>query len=174
MRITISPKIARPAVQTIRFIKPDGSRIIFDKTITATFLKYRQDSRLKPEAGGLLLGRHLKSGSHIAVDRVSEPMLGDKRTRGSFFRGEGHERFAHKYWLASNGTCAYLGSWHTHPALIPSPSKTDLTDWINVLKNDIYEGNYLYFVIVGIKEISCWEGNRHSDNFEKLERYTNT
>ncbi|MDU9048100.1 MAG: Mov34/MPN/PAD-1 family protein [Candidatus Electrothrix sp. Rat3] len=166
------PKIAKPVVQTIRFVKTDSSRIIFDKAVVATFLTYRQNSLSSPEAGGLLLGRHLKDGSHIAVDHVSEPMLGDKQKRNSFFRGEGHEQFAHKYWLTSNGTCAYLGSWHTHPALNPLPSKTDLHDWLNVLKNDIYEGKYLYFVIVGIQEIHCWEGSRNSKNFVKLEKYT--
>jgi integrative and conjugative element protein (TIGR02256 family) len=161
-------------VQTIKFVKSDGSRIIFDKNIIVTFSKYRQNSSFTPEAGGLLLGRHLKEGSHIAVDRVSEPMSGDRQERNSFFRGEGHEKFAHKYWLASCGTCAYLGNWHTHPSPNPFPSKTDLHDWRNVLKNDVYEGTHLYFVIVGIKEIHCWEGKRHSNNFVKLERYTDS
>jgi integrative and conjugative element protein (TIGR02256 family) len=170
----MSPKTAKPAGQTIRFIKTDSSRIIFDKTVIATFLKYTQNSLSKPEAGGLLLGRHLKDGSHIAVDHASEPMLGDKQERCSFIRGQGHEQFVHKCWLASNGTCAYLGSWHTHPAQNPLPSKTDLHDWLNVLKNDVYEGNHLYFVIVGIQEIHCWEGNRNSNNFVKLEKYTHS
>ena len=160
-------------MQPIKFVKTDGSRIIFDKTVVATFLTCRQNSLSKPEAGGLLLGRHLKEGSHIAVDRVSEPMLGDRQERNSFFRGEGHEKFAHKYWLTSYGTCAYLGNWHTHPSPNPFPSKTDLHDWRNVLKNDIYEGTHLYFVIVGIKEIHCWIGSRHSKKITKLEKHTN-
>jgi integrative and conjugative element protein (TIGR02256 family) len=170
----MSPKIAKPVVQTIKFVKPDDSRIIFDKAVVTTFLTYRQNSLSQPEAGGLLLGRHLKEGSHIAVDRVSEPMSGDRQERNSFFRGEGHEKFAHKYWLASCGTCTYLGNWHTHPTPNPLPSNNDIHDWLNVLKNDIYEGNYLYFVIVGTKEIRCWAGNRHSKKLTKLEKYTNS
>ncbi len=119
----------------------------------------------------MLLGRHLKRGTHIAVDLVSEPMLGDTRKRTSFFRGHEHERFAHKCWHASNATCAYLGNWHTHPEKNPVPSETDLYDWSNVLNNDVYEGEYLYFVIVGIQEIACWEGCRKQNDFVKLEEY---
>ena len=108
---------------------------------------------------------------HLAVDHISEPQRGDKRSRYGFFRGKGHEKTAHKYWKSSNGTCAYLGNWHTHPEAYPTPSQTDINDWLNVLKNDVYEGNRLYFVIVGTSEIACWEGFKSSNSFIKLKEY---
>lgn len=167
----MSPQIVKSAAQTIKFTKTDKHRIVFDEAVVATFISYTQNGLSETEAGGLLLGRHVKGGSHIAVDIVSEPMCGDKRTRTSFFRGKGHERFAHECWHTSNATCAYLGNWHTHPERNPAPSAIDLHDWNNVLKNDIYEGEYLYFVIVGINGVHCWEGCRQQNEFVQLDRF---
>jgi integrative and conjugative element protein (TIGR02256 family) len=167
----MSPQIVKSVGQAIRYTKTDKSRIIFDEAVIDTLMCYRQNSSLKVEAGGLLLGRHLKGGSHIAVDLVSEPMRGDRRTRTSFFRGRGHERFAHECWHNSKGVFAYLGNWHTHPCMYPLPSETDFDDWRNVLKNDIYEGKNLYFVIVGTKGLACWEGCSQHGKFVKLEEY---
>lgn len=164
-------QIVKSVVQPIRFTKSDNSRIVFDETVMNTFSRYKQNSHGNLEAGGLLLGRHLAGGTHLAVDIISEPMNGDRRTRTSFFRGRGHELFAHKCWQNSKGTCAYLGNWHTHPCIYPNPSETDFNDWRNVLENDIYEGVKLYFIIVGTQELSCWEGCAQNGNFIKLEEY---
>ena len=162
------PRTAQSAAKTIRFEKTDSNRLVIDSSVVQKFIYYQQKNSNDYEAGGLLLGRHLKDCSHLAVDHISEPQQGDKRSRYGFFRGKGHQKTAHKYWDIYNGTCAYLGNWHTHPELYPTPSQTDIHDWLNVLKNDVYEGNYLYFVIVGTREIACWEGGRNGQLFIKL------
>lgn len=165
------PLTAQFAVKTIRFEKNDNNRLIIDSSVIQKFIQYQQNTQNDYEAGGLLLGRHLKDCSHLAVDYISEPQRGDKRSRYGFFRGKWHQKTAHKYWESSNGTCTYLGNWHTHPEPYPTPSQTDITDWLNVLKNDIYEGNHLYFIIVGTREIACWEGFKNSKLFIKLKEY---
>ena len=162
------PQIVPYAEKTIKFKKTDDSQLILTSLVIQKFIQYQQDKPYKYEAGGLLLGRHLKDCSHLAVDYISEPQRGDKRSRCSFFRGKGHQKTAHKYWHNSGGTCAYLGSWHTHPEPYPTPSQTDINDWLNVLKNDVYEGSHLYFVIVGTKEIACWEGTINNPYITKL------
>ena len=163
--------IVKSAEKTIRFEKTDGNRLIVDGSVIHKFIQYQQNSFNDYEAGGLLLGRHLKNCSHLAVDHISKPQRGDKRSRYGFFRGKGHQKIAHKYWAISNSTCAYLGNWHTHPEPYPEPSQTDINDWLNVLKNDVYEGNHLYFIIVGTREIACWEGFRNNQSFIKLNEY---
>jgi integrative and conjugative element protein (TIGR02256 family) len=157
--------------KTIRFEKTDGGRLIIDSSVIEQFMSYQQHNIQDYEAGGLLLGRHLKDCFHLAVDYISIPQRGDKRSRYSFFRGKGHQKIAHQYWESSNGTCTYLGNWHTHPEPYPTPSQTDINDWLNVLQNDIYEGNSLYFIIVGTREIACWEGFKKSKSFIKLKEY---
>lgn len=171
MKPTILPPTAEFAEKTLRFEKTDGGRLIIDGSVIGKLIQYQQNKPNDYEAGGLLLGRHLKDCLHLAVDYISEPQRGDKRSRYGFFRGKGHQKTAHKYWESSNGTCAYLGNWHTHPEPYPTPSQTDINDWLNVLKNDIYEGNSLYFVIVGTSEIACWEGFKNSRSIVKLIKY---
>jgi len=157
--------------KTIRFTKSDGSRLIIDSSVVNEFNCYQQKKFSDYEAGGLLLGRHLINCAHLAVDHISTPQQGDKRSRYGFFRGKGHQKVAHKYWSTQEGTCTSLGNWHTHPEPYPTPSQTDLNDWLNVLKNDVYEGDYLYFVIVGTHEIACWEGFKNKQSFIKLTEY---
>lgn len=169
--MTTLPQTVLSAENTIRFEKTDGFRLIIDGSVVSKFNDYRQQDINDKEAGGLLLGRHLKDGSHLAVDYISEPQHGDSRSRFGFFRGKGHQKVAHQYWDSHNGTCTYLGNWHTHPEPYPTPSHTDKHDWLKVLSNDIYEGNHLYFVIVGTIEIACWEGVRSSQGFSKLKEY---
>ena len=112
---TILPPTAQSAEKTIRLVKTDGSRLIIDSSVVNEFIQYQQKKFSDYEAGGLLLGRHLKDCSHLAVDHISTPQQGDKRSRYGFFRGKGHQKIAHKHWAIQDGTCTYLGNWHTHP-----------------------------------------------------------
>ncbi|WP_444930629.1 Mov34/MPN/PAD-1 family protein [Microbulbifer sp. SSSA002] len=171
MNIAILPTTAKPVDQTIRFSKPDGCRLIIDDQVVKSLLGYRQLKCTSLEGGGLLLGRHLLASTHIAVDDISRPMRGDRRTRTTFYRGKGHEKYAHRKWRESSSTYAYIGNWHSHPEPYPTPSKTDIRDWLNVLENDTYEGNKLYFLILGTKELACWEGDAGSGKLIKLEKY---
>lgn len=150
-----------------------GSRLIIDEAVVRQFALYAQHKPYNREAGGLLLGRHLLGSEHIAVDDLSVPMRGDRRRRCSFFRGKGHQGYAHKRWNQSQGTSAYLGNWHTHPEPYPSPSTTDIADWKNVVKNDLYEGDRLYFLIVGTRELACWEGSAATGSLTRLSAYHN-
>jgi len=131
--------------------------------------EYKQDSRGKDEAGGVLLGRFIKKSKNIVVDRVTVPMIGDRRSRFEFIRNEKvHQRIITSAWNKSGGTINYLGEWHTHPERVPSPSEKDLENWKNILRQGIFSSLYLYFVIVGTKEIRIWEGNRRSEKIKRL------
>ncbi len=122
---------------------------------------YKQDDRKKLEAGGVLLGRLITNSKNIIVDRVTVPMIGDKRGKYEFIRGEKmHQQVITNAWEKSNGRCNYLGEWHTHPESYPSPSRKDYENWLNILENRVYDSFFLYFVIVGTRETRIWEGNR--------------
>lgn len=51
---------------------------------------------------------------------------------------------------------AYLGSWRTHPEFDPTPSSVDRIDWAQAVSQDRYEGDCLFFLIVGTKKIRGW------------------
>jgi integrative and conjugative element protein (TIGR02256 family) len=139
----------------------DGKRLKLDDAVLDRFALYRQVAPHHEEAGGVLLGRHLLDSSDIVVDEITEPLPGDARSRFQFRRGKkNHQHRIDGAWLASRGTCVYLGEWHTHPEPDPTPSSTDLHDWRRRLRTDAFDGDALYFLIQGTRTIGAWEGAR--------------
>jgi integrative and conjugative element protein (TIGR02256 family) len=134
--------------------------------------KYRQVNKEDFEAGGVLLGRFIVNTKDIVIDDVSIPLIGDKRTRTSFVRNaKSHQRIIDQQWTKSKGTCHYLGEWHTHPESYPDYSSVDIKNWKERLKNDYFTSRYLYFIILGIKKIEIWEGDRRTLKFKNLYKY---
>lgn len=124
------------------------------------------------EAGGVLLGRHLLDSHDVVVDEVSTPQNSDRRSRFGFFRSSKHEQVARQRWLAENSTSAYLGLWHTHPERDPSPSGVDRRDWSQAVAGDTYEGDRLFFPIVGTHRIRVWTLSRRG-TFRELKLENN-
>lgn len=138
----------------------NNGRLKLSSEVLAILRKYVQDSPEKMEAGGVLIGRLLKDNGDVVIDAVTEPMIGDKRTRFSFFRAKKrHQRVIDSFWKESEGTISYLGEWHTHPEPFPTPSVVDRSDWMRRLKADTFS-NKLFYIIVGINEIKCWYGDK--------------
>ena len=131
-----------------------------------------QNTEGKNEAGGVLLGRFIINSKDIVVDEITVPMVGDKFSRYTFVRNaKSHQRIIDSKWQKSDRTCNYLGEWHTHPESYPSPSRVDIDSWKDRLKKDSFSSRYLYFVILGIKEIRVWEGDRRTLKIKQLEYY---
>jgi integrative and conjugative element protein (TIGR02256 family) len=137
----------------------DGRLIFIEATITQ-LRQHVQCSDNQPESGGALLGRHLLDSSNLVVDEITVPQRKDKQRRFSFFRSKSHNDLAIQRWRETKGTMAYLGLWHTHPESVPTPSRTDLNDWEKASFGDSYEGDRLFFAIVGTEEIKVWSKTR--------------
>lgn len=112
------------------------------------------------EAGGVLLGRHLLDSMDVVVDEVTTPQRSDVRSRFGFFRSTKHEQIARERWVEQKSTLAYLGLWHTHPESDPSPSGVDRQDWAQAVASDIFEGQRLFFPIIGIDHLRVWTLSR--------------
>lgn len=147
----------------------DGGLFKIDKDPFSLMIGFQQNSSAELEAGGVLLGRFIIDSKNIVVDRVTVPMKGDKRTRYTYTREASvHQKAITKVWEESSGTCNYLGEWHTHPEMRPKPSSQDIKNWREILRHGIFSGLCLYFVIVGIKEVRVWEGNRETAELKRL------
>lgn len=147
----------------LRFRRPDGTALVVGADALAAMLRYRQAGRRDPEAGGVLLGRHLLGTAHVVVDEVTVPTKGDRRLWTFFRRGrDAHQRVIDERWAASRGTCQYLGEWHTHPEPVPHASPVDTADWRRRLRADVFDGDALFFLIVGTEAVRAWEGSRAS------------
>lgn len=147
----------------------NNGRLKIDKVPLLRMESYRQDTWNKLEAGGVLLGRLIRDSKYIIIDRVTVPMIADKRTRNTFIRNEKiHQNIIDNVWERTKGTCNYLGEWHTHPENYPKPSRQDYRNWENILTTGSFSSLYIYFVIVGIKETRIWEGNRRTKKITRL------
>ncbi len=155
----------------VKFTLTNNGIFKIDNEVLPRLCKYLQISKDDAEAGGVLLGRFLKDSKNIIVDHISVPMIGDKRSRFSFVRNKKmHQKIIDNEWLKSNGTCNYVGEWHTHPEDYPTPSNVDTDNWKNRLKQDKFSTRYLYFMIVGLKEIRVWEGDKRTLTITKLKK----
>ncbi len=151
------------------FTKLDGGKLEISSYALLQMLAYVQDTRRKPEAGGVLIGRYIRDSLDIVIDEVTFPMKGDRRRRFNFWRArKRHQHALDQAWLESGGISNYLGEWHTHPEDIPIPSDTDIKSWQERLKKDIFSGDTLFFIIIGIKILRVWEGNKKTLVFQLL------
>lgn len=158
----------------LTFQLSNGGVIKITEAVVKDITSYIQKDKKDTEAGGILMGRFIKNSKNIIIDKITEPMRGDLRTRYTFKRASpAHQKILDQEWEKSKGTCNYLGEWHTHPEEKPEPSGVDKRDWKRKLKTDEFSSRYLYFIILGIEEIAIWEGDRRTLDIIKLKILTN-
>jgi len=157
------------------FSKCDGGKFEIGDLALQHMLRFIQDASEKPEAGGVLLGRHIISCSDIVLDEITVPMDGDCRKHSRFFRSrKAHQEAIDRTWYESDGTCVYLGEWHTHLEADPEPSRVDLRNWRHRLFRDLVHSDALYFVIMGTSLLGVWEVTRHRFCCTLLGTYAHT
>jgi integrative and conjugative element protein (TIGR02256 family) len=127
------------------------------ENIIPTLDKYRQNLISSNESGGILIGRKIIDKNEFIVERISEPNSNDKKSRFSFFRAKNpSQEIINNTWSETEGALNYLGECHTHPESIPDYSIIDKKNWIKISKISKQNFPYLFFIIVGIVEISVW------------------
>lgn len=160
-------------MNTLVYVDSFDSRIKIGPRALSGMKGFIQSDPSKKEAGGVLLGRFLIDSNDVVVDHITIPMAGDKRARFGYFRSKhAHQKRISEAWASSQGTCNYLGEWHTHPEDDPHPSGYDIANWKNKLKDDKFDSDFLFFIIVGTVRVNVWKGRRDNNNFEKLSLVT--
>lgn len=137
-----------------------GWRIAFTFETFSKMLGFQQIGTTTPESGGTLLGHLIADTGDAVVESFTRPGRGDRRGRNFFYRSNRHNKEGMEYWRKTGKTGLYLGLWHTHPESKPNPSHVDWRDWRHALEHDIYHGEGLLFVIVGIESTGFWFANR--------------
>ncbi|EML2029432.1 MULTISPECIES: Mov34/MPN/PAD-1 family protein [Acinetobacter calcoaceticus/baumannii complex] len=119
--------------------------------VIQTWMAYRQLDHKDLEACGVLIGNQNVSNQYWIED-VTEPMPTDCRSTHRFIlKDPGHQKKVDLAFSKSNGTSIYLGTWHSHPQAIPTPSNIDYADWESCISRN--PDRQLFFVIVGFKVI---------------------
>lgn len=131
--------------------------------------QYRQVKSNTPESGGLLLGRFILNSPDVVVDEITTPLPTDRRSRFRFRRGSyGHQQVINDRWFQSDGTCNYLGEWHTHPEPNPVQSTRDIASWQMQLDRLPDDQDELFFAIIGTSSIAVWKALRQPFSYHQL------
>ena len=141
----------------IKLKLPNNKVVDILSSVLSEMYQWIQDSDEKLESGGYIVGyKHEKTG-HISLEMVSHPYMLDIRNRVRFnMKDPKHMIFLKK---AERNKSYYMGVWHTHPQDVPSPSSIDWEDWKDSLKKEKSGCEYIFFIIVGIKERRIWVGD---------------
>ncbi|MFK5948256.1 MAG: Mov34/MPN/PAD-1 family protein [Methylococcales bacterium] len=128
--------------------------------------KHKQIKPDAPEIFGVIIGSRTDKDKEYWVDLVTTPFPKDNSSRYRFLlQDKKHQEAVDKAYSESDGTSVYLGTWHTHPEKIPTPSSIDIHDWTNCVKRN--PDKQLFFLIIGIREVSAYIKTSHF-KFSKL------
>lgn len=129
-------------------------RVILPFSVQENLNKFKQTSQGDFESAGLLIG-HIRNNGDIFINNITEPKKEDDRTRVSFkLDAYAHQSEVDDLYTSSDKILGYLGTWHTHPQKIPTPSGVDIVDW-----KGHYEDNTdrsLFFIVVGLLNIALY------------------
>lgn len=129
-----------------------GRRVTVYDEVVHIWHAHRQTAATASESFGVLMGTTSVDRREIWIEAVTTPMPRDSRSRSSFaLRDPGHQRAVCRRFASSDGRMIYLGTWHTHPELVPTPSGIDRNDWVACLRAN--RKRPLAFVLVGTEEV---------------------
>lgn len=150
-----------------KVVELDDIILTIKPNVMYKFLEYIQNTNLKPESGGILIGYYIDEYSFIITD-ISTPTDNDTCSRYSFIRSHKNaQRFIRQKFIKSNGKKIYLGEWHTHPENCPTPSNVDILSYKKQLNINILNSKITFMIIVGLLKI--YVGVYKNDTLKNIE-----
>lgn len=122
-----------------------GLRIAFSDECLCVFSSQRQIGWRAKEIGGQLFARFTPQSVDVTVATITKGK--SRRTRFGFFPDRDVER-ADVLSLFKQGL-HYIGDWHTHPEVLPTPSSTDERELIDIFIKSKHELPFMLLVVVG-------------------------
>ncbi|WP_420715290.1 Mov34/MPN/PAD-1 family protein [Corallococcus sp. BB11-1] len=117
-------------------------------------------SSVKHETGGILLGHYSEALDCAWVRKVSDPPPDSERGLTWFKRGtKGLQALLDHCW--DSGGNHYLGEWHFHPFVAPTPSVTDLGQLTAIAHEPGYGCPEPLLLIVGGDPSEAWSISVH-------------
>lgn len=128
-------------------IPREGYLVIGDDPL-ARFHRYRQTGR-RSEAGGQLFATFAEGVTRIV--RATGPRRTDRRSPSSFIP----DRLAERREIGAlfGRGLHYIGDWHTHQELKPTPSRTDVANFREMYCKSYHSLDSFVMVIVGVGRV---------------------
>ncbi len=134
-----------------------GMAICVDQSVWEIWQNGRQVYPDMPESFGVIIGS-CKTAGACKFERATVPGKRDIQSRTHFVLHDPcHQKAVNQAFRQSNGYLGYLGTWHTHPVAVPTPSSVDIKDWLACSKRN--PDRQLYFVIVGTQKTCVYIKN---------------
>lgn len=127
-------------------IGASGEIIQFEQSVLDHFAQHRQLRLLYPEAGGQLFARITEQS--IVVSEATGPRPTDRRGRTFFEPDRADEQAEIDAMFARD--LHYIGDWHTHPELRPTPSRRDHSTMSSRVRLSRHRFAGFVFAIVGL------------------------
>jgi integrative and conjugative element protein (TIGR02256 family) len=126
-------------------IGTSGQRLIFTAPVLAHFERYRQVKWWHREAGGQLFARFALPD--IFIEEATGPRRLDWRTRTCYRpnRRLEQQEIISRHQQGSH----FVGDWHTHPDMLPIPSRNDEESMREMFAASTHALNGFVLVIVG-------------------------
>lgn len=142
-------------ISTLTFHYQDKLSVIISPTVEQHFSDMKSSFNYSLETGGILIGT-LSIGPIITITDVTISQPKDVHHRFRFLRSaEGHQSLMDQLWEESGYRKMYLGEWHTHPELIPSPSRVDVCGWRSIARKK-QNTPWVLFIILGQQTLRFW------------------
>lgn len=130
--------------------------------------QYRQVGRNSFESGGIILGQ-VENGK-VYVTKLSIPNQLDKANKTYFERHQlPAQLIINHEFHNSDGKTIYLGEWHTHPELHPTPSHMDIKMLQKQFEMNTINIDCIFLIIQGISHVYIGEYNGKSFVSKTLE-----
>ena len=157
MKGNVDVVIMKIESRCLKFKLPSGKCVDVLSEVFDEIGKYLQNDYNKPESGGYIIGYKHKEDANITLEKITAPQMKDCKSRVMFKIKDKIHNIILKQELKNKSY--YMGVWHTHPEESPSPSMTDLKDWVDTLYVDKTGCEYAFFIIAGTKEFRIWIGD---------------
>jgi len=140
--------------EEIIIFQKETLRIILPRSLQDQLIEFKQDSLSDCESAGLLVG-HVRNNGDIWINKITKPKEQDIRTRTYFkLDASAHQNELNEIHTNSDQLLGYLGTWHTHPQNIPTPSGLDISDWKKHCNENL--DRPLIFVVIGLQRVSVY------------------
>lgn len=152
--------------RSVKFILPNGKVVDLLSEVLITMSDWKQSDSSSSESCGFILGYMNSETNNVTLSSVTLPKQNVFSSR-IFCK---LKTWVHFPQLRENerNKNYYMGTWHTHPQCIPSPSQTDWIDWRETLEKDTTGCEFAFFVIIGVEEFRIWAGNLQTKEIIEL------